>query len=83
MKVFEYNLNRVSWACITPPVVFFLNTTSGFDLFNLIPIASSSSSRSRFCSSDLVASRTTTMRSAVLAAGIQIMRLEAISRGSD
>lgn len=52
----------------TPPVVFFLNTMSGLLLFNRIPTASSSCSRSCLCSSDFVASNMIKMRSAVFAA---------------
>ena len=41
---------------LTPPAVFCLNTTSGGLLFSRIPTASSSISRSAFCSADFVAS---------------------------
>ena len=51
----------------TPPVVFFLNTTSGRCLFNLMPTASSSISNSRLCSSLFVASNITQIKSAVFA----------------
>jgi len=53
---------------LTPPVVFFLKTMSGFLLFKRMPTASSSCSSSLRCSSDFVASSMMRITSAAFAA---------------
>lgn len=67
-KITVSHLNVIECELLTPPVVLFLNTTSGLLLFNRIPTASSSCSSNRLCSSDLVASSIMRITSAVLAA---------------